>query len=97
MFAGGIKENAPLVRTPICEGLGFLGIEPGETQAVTNEDVISAAAAGLRFESVLRMKNRSLCTLRTMVVVMYLRRNMIMKRAAERGIMTPRSDDSGFG
>ena len=27
VFAGGIGENAPLVRARICEGLGFLGIE----------------------------------------------------------------------
>jgi acetate kinase len=27
VFAGGIGENAPLIRARICEGLGFLGIE----------------------------------------------------------------------
>lgn len=27
VFAGGIGENAPIVRTRICDGLGFLGIE----------------------------------------------------------------------
>jgi acetate kinase len=27
VFAGGIGENAPLIRERICEGLGFLGIE----------------------------------------------------------------------
>ena len=27
VFAGGIGENAPVVRARICEGLGFLGIE----------------------------------------------------------------------
>src|SRR5271154_2821177 len=27
VFAGGIGENAPTVRTRICDGLGFLGIE----------------------------------------------------------------------
>ena len=26
-FAGGIGENAPVVRSRVCEGLGFLGIE----------------------------------------------------------------------
>ncbi len=30
VFAGGIGENAPLVRARICEGLGFLGIELNE-------------------------------------------------------------------
>ena len=32
VFAGGIGENAPLVRARICEGLGFLGIELNETR-----------------------------------------------------------------
>ena len=27
VFAGGIGENAPVIRARICEGLGFLGIE----------------------------------------------------------------------
>ncbi len=27
VFAGGIGENAPLIRERICDGLGFLGIE----------------------------------------------------------------------
>lgn len=58
VFAGGIKENASLVRTLICEGPGFLGNEPGETQAAANENGISAAAAGLRSESFVGMKNR---------------------------------------
>jgi acetate kinase len=32
VFAGGIGENAPLVRARICEGLGFLGIELNESR-----------------------------------------------------------------
>ena len=42
MFAGGIGENAPLVRTRICDGLGFLGIELEEKRNVAIEGVISA-------------------------------------------------------
>src|SRR5207302_8691751 len=30
VFAGGIGENTPAIRTRICEGLGFLGIELNE-------------------------------------------------------------------
>jgi acetate kinase len=41
VFAGGIGENAALVRTRICEGLGFLGIELEERQNEANEGVIS--------------------------------------------------------
>jgi acetate kinase len=44
VFAGGIGENAPLVRARICEGLSFLGIElnesrNGETAGVISTDV----------------------------------------------------------
>jgi len=42
VFAGGIGENAPLVRARICEGLGLLGIELDETRNVATEAVISA-------------------------------------------------------
>jgi acetate kinase len=44
VFAGGIAENAPLVRSRICEGLGFLGIELDETRNAATEAVISADA-----------------------------------------------------
>jgi acetate kinase len=45
VFAGGIGENAPLVRTRICEGLGFLGIELNETWNAGNAAVISTKSA----------------------------------------------------
>ena len=41
VFTGGIGENAPLVRTRICDGLGFLGIEIDEKRNAANADVIS--------------------------------------------------------
>jgi acetate kinase len=41
VFAGGIGENAPTVRTRICGGLGFLGIELEEKQNAVNAGVIS--------------------------------------------------------
>ena len=44
VFAGGIGENAPLVRARICEGLGFLGIELDETRNAATAAVISADA-----------------------------------------------------
>jgi acetate kinase len=44
VFSGGIGENAPAIRTRICKGLGFLGIELEETRNAANESVISAAA-----------------------------------------------------
>jgi acetate kinase len=45
VFAGGIGENAPLVRTRICEGLGFLGIKLNESRNVKNAAVISSKSA----------------------------------------------------
>jgi acetate kinase len=41
VFAGGIGENAPLVRARICDGLGFLGIELEEKRNAANESAIS--------------------------------------------------------
>jgi acetate kinase len=44
VFAGGIGENAPIVRSRICAELGFLGIDLEEGRNGANEGVISAAA-----------------------------------------------------
>jgi acetate kinase len=45
VFAGGIGENAPMVRARICDGLGFLGIELDKKRNVANEGGISTAAS----------------------------------------------------
>jgi acetate kinase len=45
VFAGGIGENAPVIRGRICNGLEFLGIEIEEKQNAANEGVISAAGS----------------------------------------------------
>jgi acetate kinase len=42
VFAGGIGENASVVRSRICDGLGFLGIELEEKQNMASAAVISA-------------------------------------------------------
>jgi acetate kinase len=41
VFAGGIGENASLVRRRICDGLGFLGIELDKARNAENAGVIS--------------------------------------------------------
>jgi acetate kinase len=41
-FAGGIGENAPIVRVRICDGPGLLGIELEDKRSVANAGVISA-------------------------------------------------------
>jgi acetate kinase len=45
VFAGGIGENAPLIRTRICEGLGFLGIELDKSRNTETAKVISSVAS----------------------------------------------------
>jgi acetate kinase len=42
VFAGGIGENAPLVRARICEGLSFIGIELKESRNAEAATVISS-------------------------------------------------------
>ena len=41
VFAGGIGENAPIVRARICDGLGFLGIALSEPRNAETAGVIS--------------------------------------------------------
>ena len=41
VFAGGIGENAPVVRARICEGLNFLGIELDKSHNAKTAAVIS--------------------------------------------------------
>ena len=45
VFAGGIGENAPLVRARICEELNFLGLELNETRNAETAGVISTDAS----------------------------------------------------
>ncbi len=45
VFAGGIGENAPIIRARICQGLEFLGIVLEAKQNASNEGVISPAAS----------------------------------------------------
>ncbi len=42
VFAGGIGENAAVIRARICDGLAFLGIEINETRNAANAGLISA-------------------------------------------------------
>jgi acetate kinase len=44
VFAGGIGENAPVIRARICDGLGFLGVELNETRNAKNALLISPDA-----------------------------------------------------
>jgi acetate kinase len=48
VFAGGIGENAPLVRERICDGLGFLGIKLDPQQNAKNAPLISTRAGSIK-------------------------------------------------
>jgi acetate kinase len=48
VFAGGIGENAPLIRERICGGLGFLGIELNRHRNATNAPLISRQAGRVK-------------------------------------------------
>jgi acetate kinase len=48
VFAGGIGENAPVIRARICAGLEFLGIDIDEKQNAANESVISATGGRVK-------------------------------------------------
>jgi acetate kinase len=48
VFAGGIGENAPLVRERICGGLGFLGIELNRQRNAKNAPLISPDAGRVK-------------------------------------------------
>ena len=45
VFAGGIGENAPVVRARICEGLNFLGIKLDKARNAKNAAKISTTAS----------------------------------------------------
>ncbi|MEP6608616.1 MAG: acetate/propionate family kinase [Burkholderiaceae bacterium] len=47
VFAGGIGENAPVIRQRICERLGFLGVVLDDKNNATNEALISAHASSV--------------------------------------------------
>jgi acetate kinase len=48
VFAGGIGENAPLIRERICDGLGFLGIELNQKRNAKNAPLISRDAGRVK-------------------------------------------------
>ena len=48
VFAGGIGENAPLIRERICDGLGFLGIELNQERNAKNAPLISPDAGRVK-------------------------------------------------
>ena len=48
VFAGGIGENAPLIRARMCDGLAFLGITLNAKRNVKNAPLISASSSRVK-------------------------------------------------
>ena len=48
VFAGGIGENAPVIRRRICEQLGFLGVKLDQRRNAKNEPLISSGKGRVR-------------------------------------------------
>jgi acetate kinase len=48
IFAGGIGENAPIIRERICDGLGFLGVEIDQKRNAKNAPLISPAVGRVK-------------------------------------------------
>jgi len=48
VFAGGIGENAPVIRERICDGLGFLGVEINQMRNAKNAPLVSPAAGRIK-------------------------------------------------
>ena len=48
VFAGGVGENAPLIRERICDDLGFLGVELSQESNAKNAPLISSDTARVK-------------------------------------------------
>jgi len=48
VFAGGIGENAPLIRKRICDGLGFLGVQLNQNRNVKGAPLVSPDGGGVK-------------------------------------------------
>jgi acetate kinase len=69
VFAGGIGENAPLIRARICSGLGFLGIGLNERSNEKSAAVISKRAARVTVRVI--RTNEELMIARSVVQVLW--------------------------
>jgi acetate kinase len=70
VFAGGIGENAPIIRERICGGLGFLGIELDQKHNTNNAPVISTNNGRVAVRVI--RTNEELMIARSITRVLYL-------------------------
>jgi acetate kinase len=74
VFAGGIGENAPVVRARICDGLGFLGIELEEKRNIANAGMISAEASRVAVRVIHTDEERMIAKMVCSVLGLYLKK-----------------------
>jgi len=48
VFTGGIGANAPVIRTAICAGLGYLGVELSASANASSARTVSSTASGIQ-------------------------------------------------
>jgi acetate kinase len=63
VFAGGIGEHAPAVRSRICAGLQFLGVELEEPRNAADERLISSAASQVAVRVIPTDEERMIATM----------------------------------
>ena len=80
VFAGGIGENAPIIRARICEGLRFLGIEIEAKRNTANEAVISAAAGRVIVRVIKTDEEWMIANIVCRVLGLTMKKNKIMKK-----------------
>ena len=78
VFAGGIGENAPVVRKRICEGLGFLGIELDQKRNAQSAPLISKDAGPVKVRVI--RTDEELMIARSVTRVLKLGSTRTMKR-----------------
>lgn len=71
VFAGGIGENAPTIRSRICNGLQFLGIKMSEPHNLKNDGLISTKSS--------EVKVRVICTNEEVMITRLVIRALSLK------------------
>jgi len=70
VFAGGIGENAPIIRERICDGLDFLGIKLDQKRNAENAPLISPDAGRVKVRVI--RTNEELMIARSVIRVLNL-------------------------
>jgi acetate kinase len=89
VFAGGIGENAPLIRERICDKLGFLGIELNEVRNAKNASLISTDSSRVAVRVI--RTDEELMIARSTMRVLGAPRDVAAGRRGETVVVSPES------